>query len=519
VFLLREDVASWEDALREPEELDHYEPNAASGVIGLLVVQPRRSKQPAWTQYLAPYIRRATGLDSLFNSSTGALLLIEAAGRRFAVSFGQGRHLLALDSYEHDFGLKVVLNVVDADRLKSVDARTVDDLTIHTRRDVSRESSLDAFGLDVSRDLVRAVTGQPRDPTLAHRLTGSEALAVQTRAQVPEIPALCGRLLEAYGSDEYKERFAWIDHLRKVRDRSLIESLDDLLLGDLRERQLDDLHLAPPQTIDWAHLAGFKFSTQRSEAELDTDPRISVYLNTLRDPENLDLARLKRERVEAIGAEGDTVLEQWSVYRCLVYERELDSKLYALTGGDWYGIDASFAEQTISFVKGLPDLDLDMPDTAIGTNEDDYNRGAADATGALCLDRQLVRLPGRDPIELCDLLTTDRQLVHVKKRGGSSTLSHLFAQGLVSAELLGDDEFRTAALAVVHGLDSSFDAVIPTDRPQRDEYEVGYVVISRSTSRDSPLTLPFFSLVNLASTARRLLALGFRVGVKKVTEA
>ena len=85
---------------------------------------------------------------------------------------------------------------------------------LHTRRDVSRDSSPAAFGLDVSRDLLRAVTGTPEDTQLAHGLTGSDALGFWTRAQVPWFPTLMDRLLAAYGSEDYKRNFDFVDFLR-----------------------------------------------------------------------------------------------------------------------------------------------------------------------------------------------------------------------------------------------------------------------------------------------------------------
>src|SRR5207244_3420860 len=153
-------------------------------------------------------------LPDLYAASSGAVLFVESSRRLFAVTFGQGRHLLEPETLESDFGLKVVLNTVAPDQLKSVDAKTIDETTMHTRRDVSRDSSFAAFGLDVSRDLLRAVTGTPQDDTLGPRLTGSDALGLHTRAQVPQLPALATRLLEAYQAEHYKEHFDFIDYLR-----------------------------------------------------------------------------------------------------------------------------------------------------------------------------------------------------------------------------------------------------------------------------------------------------------------
>lgn len=517
IFLLKGEIGSFPDGVRDPDALAWHDVVGPSALRGVVAVRTPTRKTPWWIGYLAPHLGSGDPLRALANASTAALLLVESANRYFAFAFGYGRHLLDPDAYEQDFGLRVVLNTVDPDRLTSIDARTFDELTMHTRRDVSQGSSFAAFGLDVSRDLVRAVTGPPRDGSLGHRASGSDALALLTRAQFGELPALCERLLAAYAADDYKERFGWIDHLRRVRDPSLIQRLNDTLLQAVRTRQLTDIHLAPPEPVPWSRLAGFTFSS-RGEEELDPDPRITAYLDTVDSVEDLELRDLKSDRVVAISADTDQPLEAWSVFRCIVFEARHSDVLYALTAGQWYSVSASFADEVFRFAGDLPLLDVVLPAATVGVREEDYNRAAAAAVGALCLDQDLILTPAGDRIELCDLLTRQRQLVHVKKRGSSSTLSHLFSQGLVSGELLArEGAFRDEARQAVSMRDGDFAAVLPDARPDRDAWEIGFVVITRS-HRETPLTLPFFSLVNLRSAVLRLQDLGYRVSVRQVNE-
>lgn len=42
---------------------------------------------------------------------------------------------------------------------------------------------------------------------------------------------------------------------------------------------------------------------------------------------------------------------------------------------------------------------------------------------------------GQSTIEFCDLYSASKDILHLKRYGQSSTLSHLFSQGLVSGEL------------------------------------------------------------------------------------
>lgn len=513
-LLLKVDIAEASEALRADQE---YEILALTGE-GSLVIKPRMSNPPWWVDYLRPHVRAPQLLQDLRNASSSAVLFIRASGRIFAVTFGYGRGLLDPATFERDFGLKVVLNTVAPGQLKSIDARTFEDLTVHTRRDVSHASPIEAFGLNVSRDLLRAVTGRPRDESLARQVTGADALSLRSRAQMPDLPALCARLLEAYESNAYKERFGWVDRLRPVKDPAAVSKLNDVLVRAIRERAIDDLHMAPPEPLDWARIEGFRLSTARSDAELDSDPSISAYLDSLGHPGAINVDRLKRDRVMAVGADQGELYETWSVYRCLVFEAQLHERLYALSSGDWFSIEKSFADEITEFAENLPLLDIQLPDAPIGVAEPQYNAGVPNAADLLCMDRELVRVSDRDPVELCDLLSRKKQLIHVKLRGASSTLSHLFQQGLVSAELLLRDEpFRTQARKTVDALDSSFTPSVPASRPAPRECEVAYVVITRS-DRGTPLTLPFFALVALRTAVLQLQDWGYRVSVRAVKQ-
>lgn len=515
IFLLKEDVRTWQDAIKDPDRLQKYE---VRSMDGLVVTRPGVQKTPWWTDYLSPHIEANSWLTHLSNSSTSALMLIRVNHRYFGFAFGMGRHLLDNESIEHDFGLRVVLNIVDPDQLKSIDSRTFDELTLHSRRDVSQGSSLLAFGIDVSRDVLRAVTGPPRDIEIGSRASGADALSLLSRAQPDQLPELCMKLYAAYQSDHYKERFGWIDQLRRVRDADTIERLDEHLVQRLRDRQLTDLHLAPPEPLQWDRVEGFRYS--RSPKDLcEPDPRITSYLTFLRAGTDINLESLKRDRVYAINSENQETLESWSIYKSLVFEAKEGSVLHALVAGQWYEVQADFAELVLNFARNLPELALPLPGAKLNVREEEYNKLAAEVLDSVNMDRKLIRGPHGDPVELCDVLTANRTLLHVKKRGASSTLSHLFSQGLISAELLlREEKFRKKARAMVSRVSKPFSDVIPLGRPDPREWEVSFVVLTRSR-RDTPLTLPFFSLVNLRVAALRLQDLGFKVSVRTVHEA
>jgi uncharacterized protein (TIGR04141 family) len=115
------------------------------------------------------------------------------------------------------------------------------------------------------------------------------------------------------------------------------------------------------------------------------------------------------------------------------------------------------------------------------------------------------------------LLTADRKLIHVKHRkGGSSALSHLFAQARVASEaLVGDDGFRQDVRRLLRDAHAGWETRVPVGRPRASDYSVVLAILGARPERPG-LQLPFFSQLNLARTGEALLNLGFSLAVKGV---
>jgi uncharacterized protein (TIGR04141 family) len=513
ISLLKEGLTR-DQALRDPTKVNSHRISSLSKDHESLFTASSAPHPPSWANYLDPHVNGDLK-GTLATASASAVLLLEASDRIFAFTWGQGRHLLESDAFEQDFGLRVVLNTVAPDQLKSVDAKTIDETTVHTRRDVSRDSPFTAFELDPSRDLLRAVTGTPRDSTLAHRLTGSDALGIHTREQVPDLVPLAERLLTAYKDDAYKENFDFIDYLRPEKSHGRKQELDEKLVEALQSKEIDDVHLAAPETLDWLDIAGFHYQTASNDGRKDNDPRISAYLEFQDD--EIEIDGLKKDRLIAIRASDEGTANSWPIYKCLVYQVEVDGFLFVLSTGDWFRVDKDYRDTVEAEVNALSHCD-DLPDADLETNEDNYNKKVAAVLDALCLDKKFIYDGGPDKMEVCDVLTRSGRFIHVKLRGSSSTLSHLFAQGTNSAErLLLDQDFRDKARAMVDKVDGSFKDVIPTQQPPATDHEITFAVVTRS-KRDTPLTLPFFSVISLRAAAKRLRAYGFPVSVAEVHE-
>ncbi len=128
-----------EAVLREPSAYTSHTVAAIDPSQPSLFVSANLPHAPRWAKYLEGQVSPA--LSGLVTASSSAVLLIEANERLFAITFGQGRYMVEDEALERDFGLRVVLNAVAPDQLKSVNAKTIEETTVHTRRDVSRESN------------------------------------------------------------------------------------------------------------------------------------------------------------------------------------------------------------------------------------------------------------------------------------------------------------------------------------------------------------------------------------------
>jgi len=513
VFLIKTGTREYQDALEE-KEIARLTRHALKGSLpfgGALFLAPQRNAPPRWLGFLES---GAQGdLKKLYNASTSAILFIRASRRLFAVTFGYGRSLLRPTAIERAFGLRVVLNTVDQAGLRSVDTKTVQELTVHTRRQTSRASPLSEFGVDKEEDLLGAVAGVPRDMEFARMLSGADALQLGAPIDFEELGEKCRSMLNSYRSVDYKSRgFEFVDHVQRVSDPSVIESLDSDLTSALQERCLDGIHMAPPEILDWASIDGFSFIRSA-----DPEPELTLesLFDQIRKAHEVSVERLKkRQRVFVHSAASAEAVAKWPVYRTLVAERDWKGRRYSLSGGDWYVISREYAQKIMNRVAKIRPANLRLPAARRDEKEGEYNSRVA-KQGLYCLDKKCPRVDG-DAIELCDLYASkQRQFVHVKRWKASSTLSHLFAQGRVSAEaLLSDDTFRSEARRLISSKAPSLSSHIPTGRPDPTKYQVVFAIIKGGQGWKR--SLPFFSQLHLVRSAEALRRLGFEVRLERI---
>ena len=522
IFLLTTDVAEPGDALDPDAENSYGEQNISpsAGFEGVFYSKYNHPRFPEWVNYVAPALDTSPIVKT---ASASGLVILKAADRYFALSFGFGRNFLDPSKIERRFGLKVALNRIDAQQIRSLDTKTFEDMVVSKTTQTSKNAELENFGVDAVRDLLRAVTGKPTDDSFGRTITGSDALVLTTKRPVEELPDLLGELLVAYEDDAYKARFEWIDHLAEVKAPGTISALDRLLVSQLQAGDTTRTHMAMPENFSWDEILGFKIGGvgRRQFDDLDLDD----YLEALgEERSNLTLDQLKSRRVQVGWIKSGNFDTRWSIYNALVSEQDLGGKLFALIEGQWFEVAATLVAAVDTYLKSLPAPMTSLPPALKNEHEGMYNIRAAELSDdLLLLDTKLARpADAGSSIEFCDLLSTRAEMIHVKRKSRSATLSHLFAQGNISANtLIGDGAFRDKVrleLEQLTGSDAArwLDLVPPSDtRPDRARYTVHFAVLTNSKGAGAGW-LPFFSKLNLMQTARQIQSLGPAVVISRV---
>ncbi|MEZ6966036.1 TIGR04141 family sporadically distributed protein [Aeromonas sp. S9(2024)] len=492
------------------------------GFEGILYIKITQEKRPYWAPLADAIVGRA--IDQLSNKSSSAVLLIRVNSKVLAFTFGYGRFLLNTGYFEQDFGLKTALNTLNHQSLRSVELHTLEDQPIQKKSQATRDSDASVFGIDIFRDVLRAVTGSPRVGIGYKNISGGDAIySFGIEMLVEDIPEIAADLLGYYNLDLYKKSFSWVDNIRRVKDTASISALDDLLLAAVKGRD-ESIVVTLPEIIEWDSVLGFSFT--RSKRDLSPTIDTGKYLDNI-VPDSISVESIRRDRLYITDIHDNEFAH--SLYECLYFELDGINSKKVIFGGNWYEIDKSFMNGIDATLALIELSDIPFPCIEVWDEgekkkieaEGDYNERVAVSLDCYLLDKKLVKCSKTtSPIELCDLLTKDKKLIHVKHRkGGSAGLSHLFAQGSVSAEvMLGDRAFRKEARKVLRRISHSAHELIPIDGLKSSDYEVVFLILG-DTNLSVKENLPFFSKVNLTLVFENLSQRGYEVkiaGAEKV---
>ncbi|GAA1947556.1 TIGR04141 family sporadically distributed protein [Amycolatopsis minnesotensis] len=455
------------DRARHDHEFREVDFGAAQG---LLVAGQTDEHDVEWVRA----IRALTGVDLAFSTSTSsAALFLRVDDATYALTYGHGWHFLRDDLIDHQFALRVAVRTVNPDEIRDITRWALSAKARVDRNLVPARQGLWEFGLREHAEIIRQLNGRARLHLLGGlthvRERGDRKLQLSLDCgQSLKVPLavdrahLVGdlRALSAIERDQPPhDQLAPLLWVRRVPSRTPQRAELDGAVAELLaepDPARGEIGVAYPARYyegpDIHYYTGRVAGTHLRTEELTCDHLAEPLAALPRDEWHraLSAGRIegRREDDEELG--GELPALHW-----LAAEIADRDARYILIDGDWYRIGDEYLRHVrkvsrTAFERALPwrlPAWKDAPRNAKTgkVHEEDYNRYVARTLpGFLCLDRKLV--PGRthpSGFEACDLLGPDNELVHVKKtsgRTGSSPLSHLFAQGLVSMESLTDPE-------------------------------------------------------------------------------
>jgi uncharacterized protein (TIGR04141 family) len=377
---------------------------------------------------------------------------------------------------------------------------------LRTRTQTDRRDLFEAFGVDARRDLLYGITGAPRDTEFwGGRVSGSDMLAMHPAVDLEDLGDLCEQVAAAHAQEHYLRSFGWIDQLAVVTDPALREQLLNRLITGLQDSTVQ-VTMTVPEVMAWDEVSDFRLSFEPDVRFVDPeDADLSAALHRSGRADDLTQAHLRRTRLEAFDGNGE-MIRHWTLMNCLSGELDEQGRRFVLSDGEFFEVSLDLLGELREFVDALPQSPIGLPPSNGDITEELYNANAAEAVqNALLMDRKNVWYPGAtSPVEVCDLLTSEKRFVHVKRKLGSAQLSHLFSQGARSLELcVVSRDFRAAALQKIGVVEEEVGAAAGTYRPFDPEAVdartifVDYAIIARWAGRAPSEALPFFSQLNL----------------------
>jgi uncharacterized protein (TIGR04141 family) len=468
-------------------------------------VQRNHRASPQWSSLMEPLLK-----NEVFNSTSSFLLLVKIQDKNdtplfFALTGGHSSYGLISKYIEEGFGLKVAERTINPKRIKNL---TQTSFTGSDRQVIRAVNMYDPiYDPENQRRILKSLEGRAIDQNLIGlSVSGADSLKVRKDIEFHEIEEYLKELAQIDARDE--ETTLWPRNFVLIKDGILIETLKGVLVSDfLRlydkkefENNSENFSIGYKNFFDFLRCDSFFMKYRDKEKELE-ELDLEALLSFLRGHDIAFKENMLSEITVAGFENGFELIPETSIEKFLYSEANYNNKTYFFIDGQWFLLHDAYKKSVDSLLDQINILSY-LPDykTSLFPTEQAYNEWVptqdADFT---CLDRNLV-----DKIEICDLFKkTDKHFVHIK-RGWGAKLSHLFAQGMVSATVFdGDPAFRKKC----NGKCAEINPI-----KKHGDYAVVFAIAHPNCSNtDFPRNMTYFSKVNLLDNASKILQAGYRI--------
>ena len=515
-YLLRDGLSDTEKALRPKyrptgaQALQKIDGSTAAPQGSVAYLGTPTERTPRWAEELDALF---PGVAQITNRSNRFVIFLPVAQRWFAVCFGYGSGVLEWDSVESNFGLRVAARRFAPDDVTEFRSRRIDASARTQSVQVPVGTALKDLGIELEGEFVRKLSGRLETKGLNDvdgSVVAGDSIAFKTSTDLYTVQGILGQMLTDVVNSAAREEFQFVDSLEPLRSSEQIsKDLDDRLAAELLQQPASQsnyithiLEFAPPDEVRIEEVEDIVVVNGNKSAvmELFMIEALRAALNEVGVRRGVTF--LKGIRLVARGADGDELSQLLPLRNWLVYEVGDAVSRYVLTLGRWFRLQEEYSSKLNADLKKIQDVtaSVNLPDTTAKEHEAPYNSRAAEAPDLVLMDLVKIKTEDGIVVEACDLLHRAGNLIHVKRYNGSQTLSHLFSQGAVSAELLnGDPVMKKEFITEVADRDPSFESTAK-DAPVTVTY-----AIAITDKYDLPLDLPTFSKVNLRDFAKRLI--------------
>lgn len=515
-----------EDLIKSYEDDSLLHLNVTNGTF---YYKEAQDKVPRWVEN---FFGEDLQGEDLCNKSIQAVFLTEVevsegTTRYFAITFGLGRNILILDNFEESFGLTTTLNLVNENELRSLDTNSLGNGSVKHFIQMGHSSSLKDFDIDLEKDLVKNLSGKLTDENLpgdAKSICGKQSVSISANVDTSNIHDFLRSLYGHYQRQDYLQRFPGMNNAKVIKEKSRIEELDNQMLRAFNDEINDEfnIEISLPELRLNHEIGTFTYgSSDTHHSELDLYD-LKTDLNSTMRGQQISIPTLKNRHIRVFSGDGN-MIDKWSIYNCLSVDLRDRNKQYVLNEGKWYSFDLDYVNNINSFYESIELSDISLSEYRdhghLKETENDYNERICNNNEQLeLMDCQCINIHNQTQFEVCDIFDKQRMsFIHIKHNTGSSMLSHLSLQGVVSGELMLYKSVRDELLSKKANLDSQ----IYSDIYSASNYEVVYAIIDRSKAsrnryQDDRPHLPFFSKISLRHAVNILRNYGYNVKLKRI---
>lgn len=433
-------------------------------------------------------------------------LEIDGENVSFAIPFGGGKSMLVNDSLVEDFGLKILLNSVDIVQFRQLQISDCGKNFINTSSQLPKLGTVDDFLFDFNTEILKKAVAKCDDKLFANNnIIGGDGITITVPYKCDNIENFLIESYKKYKSDKYKEHFSWLDNIRNVRDSNLKKQLELELINNINNKEFDKVWMAVPEIIDWNNVSCFKFRKRDiGENDISIETFIKIF-----DNEHIEtFNQISSKSVSAYDL-NDNESYTWPAHKCLMCEINYLDNIYCYNSGKWYVVNGDYGAEILKYHNSLEISEREFIECS-DKYEKEYNKKLCKSiAGSYLMDCNNIEAieSGRSTVELCDVLTNDKELIHIKKGESSSYLSHLFNQARVSSDLLYYENFRKKA-----------NAKIGNNYFNNDFKSSDYtIILGIITNKEEKLPkIPFFSKVAIKYLVQDLTKMGYTVKLKNI---